>query len=112
MMRVPSYSPPLSIICANTDEIGGGAEQSSVAGDATERVGVLVVHLAAERIAARRRDFGRRDAGAERVGWAEERVVHAERVRTRAPGGTDRAARPTAASTTKPSMSAPRSEYS
>ena len=35
-------------------EVGGGAEQPGVAGDAAERVRVLVVHFALERIAARR----------------------------------------------------------
>ncbi len=41
-------------------QVGGGAEQSSMASDTTQGVGVLVVDLAAERIAARRSDFGGR----------------------------------------------------
>jgi hypothetical protein len=56
-----------------------GAEQPRVAGDAAQRVGVLVVDLAAQRIPARRRDLRRRDARAERIGRPEEGVVHPER---------------------------------
>src|SRR4029453_6325369 len=41
---------------------------------------VLSMHLAPERIAAGRGDLGRRDSIGERVGWAEERVVHPERL--------------------------------
>ena len=61
-------------------EVGGGGEESRVTGDAAKREGVLVVHLALERIAARRGDFGGRDAVPHRVGREEERVVHPERL--------------------------------
>src|SRR5689334_7359262 len=50
-----------------------------MARDAAERERVLVVHFTLEWIAARRGDFRGRDASLERVGGAEERVVHAER---------------------------------
>ena len=60
-------------------EVGGGAEQARVSRDAAERVRVLVVHLAAERVAARRRVFRGRDAREQRVGGAIERVGHAKR---------------------------------
>jgi hypothetical protein len=55
------------------------AEETGVPGDAAEGVGVLVVHLAAQRVAARRHHFRRRDPRDERVRGTEEGVLHAER---------------------------------
>ena len=51
-----------------------------MAGDSAERVGVLIMDLASQRIAARRGDFGRGDAVFQRVGGPVHRLVHAERL--------------------------------
>ncbi len=48
-------------------------------GDSAERVRVLVMDFTAQRISARRSDFGGRDAIAQRIGRTIERVVHSER---------------------------------
>src|SRR5258706_5739651 len=59
-------------------EIGRRAEQAGVAGYATQCVGVLIVDLAPQGIAAWRRDLCRSDAVFERVGGTIHRLVHPE----------------------------------
>src|SRR5581483_7185384 len=61
-------------------EVGRGAEQTGMTGHAAQGVRVLVVHLTAERVATWWSDLGGGNAVAERVGGAEERVRHAERL--------------------------------
>ena len=52
-----------------------------MAGDATQGVGVFVVDLAPQRIAAGRCYFGRCDAVAERIRWPEHCLVHPQRLK-------------------------------
>ena len=59
-------------------EVFGGAEQSRVTGYATEGIGIFVMHLAAQRIAARRRDFRWRDPYRRHRVRTEMGVRHAE----------------------------------
>ena len=88
----------------------GRAEQAGMAGDAPQRPGVLVVHLADQQPAAPRVDLGRRRAFAPGRRAADS-AARPSRAAPRRPGTRPRASTPYTSSRMKPSRMKPRSLY-